>query len=424
MTISYTSERNSQSTSPLRIVHIVSPSFGYTFSGTTTRILRLLRDWPIPDVNVSIWGTRYLDQPMNDRDLWGKAVRHTRSVRLLWSLRLLWMLIRRRHNYDVVHTHTLWWGGLLAPLLARLLRKKAIYHMSLLGSDTPSGLLPQFLGRLKLELFKKYSGVIGLTPALVDDCRQHGLTSEFLVLPGYLVFDPPAFPDTARRELARQRLAIPDQSKVLLFVGSIIQRKGVDLLVNLFIRLAGQQPNLYLLMVGARTHAENPRLDEAFVALQQDKLEQSGLSERVIWAGLVRHETELVDTYLASDLFVFPTRAEGQGYVILEAMSCGLPVVASNLEGVTDVMVIPDETGYLVSADDLDGFVTNTKKLLDDPTLRQKMGSAGRHRAVADFGFESYCYKLARFYHLVAGNTQVEALSETSGIPSQKSSSG
>lgn len=314
------------------------------------------------------------------------------------------MLIRRHRHYDLIHVHTLWWGGLLASLLARLLGKKAVYHMTLLGSDTPGAVAAQSLGRLKLWLFKQYQGVIGLTPALIEDCKRHGFSSKLLTLPGFLVFDQPQLPAQDCRTRARQRLGIPQNALVLVFVGSVISRKGVDVLVDLFVRTGEQRPDLWLLLVGAHTRAENPRLDEEFVARQRDRVEQAGLAERVVWAGLVRDEAELIESYLASDVFVFPTRAEGQGYVILEAMGCGLPVVCSHLPGVTDVMVIPNETGYLVNVDDLDGFIAATTRLLDDSALRDRMGEAGRKRVATDFGFEAYCHKLADFYRRVAAD--------------------
>lgn len=389
---------------PLRIIHVVAPAFGYTFSGTTKHTLRLLREWPVPQISITIWGTNYFQQPIEKRQLWSKTVRHTRRVRLLWAARLLWMLIRDRRQYDLVHVHVLWWGGLLTPLVARLLGKKAIYQMTLLGSDNPSSVAAQSLGGLKLALFRKFNGVIGLTPALVDDCSQLSFRSKLLVLPGFLVFDPPKSPDEVRRQLTRRHWGIPDTATVLLFVGSIIPRKGVHVLVDVFVRLASQRPNLWLLMVGARTQKENPRMDEGFVYTQRDKLRQAGLSDRVIWTGLINDETELKDSYLSSDLFVFPTQAEGQGYVILEAMGCGLPVVCSHLPGVTDVMVMPDETGYLVDVDKLDEFIAATAKLLDDPALRDKMGKAGNKRAITEFGFQAYCHQLADFYRRVAAD--------------------
>jgi len=396
---------------PLRVVHVVYPSFGYTFSGTTKHILRLLREWQVQDIQLTVWGSDYLERctDSDDPPFWNGVLRHTRSVRLRWAFQLLWMLIRRRQHYDLIHVHVLWWGGLLAPLVARLLGKKAIYHMTLLGSDTPGSLVSQSLGSLKLALFKQYHGAVGLTPALVDDCRRHGLESEFLVLPGFLVFDPPSLPDLARRQHVRQQWGIPGHAQVLLFVGSIIRRKGVDLLVDLFTQLASKQPDLWLMLVGAYTRAENPRLDEEFVASQQDKLVRAGLNGRVIWTGLVRDEDKLVDAYLASDAFIFPTRAEGQGYVILEAMGCGLPVVCSYLPGVTDVMVVHNKTGYLVKPDDLEGFVTATTKLLDDPELRERMGMAGYKRAISEFGFDAYCRRLADFYRTVAAGGQVNS---------------
>lgn len=390
----------------LRVIHVVAPAFGYTFSGITKPILRLIREWKEPDIDLVLWGTDYLQHSNGTDDsasLWSSDFRYTRRVRFLWAVRLLSMLIRQRRNYDLVHIHTLWWGGLLAPLVCHLLGKKAIYSMTLLGSDTPGALVVQRLGRLKLALFKRFHGVIGLTPALIEDCHQHNLSCALKVLPGYLVFDNSLLTRAnTNRQNIRQQWKISDCAQVLLFVGSVISRKGIDILIDLFIHLASVRPDLYLVLVGAYRPFENSRLDKEFVWRQQEKLERAGLNKRVVWAGLISDEASLIDIYYASDLFIFPTRAEGQGFVVLEAMGCGLPVVCSCLPGVTDVMVTHDKTGYLVEANDLAGFVAATTKLLDDPELREKMGAAGRARALSDFGFKTYCCNLADFYRLVA----------------------
>ena len=393
--------------SPLRVLHIVYPNFGYTFSGTTKHTLVLMRNWANPNIRLSLWGSDYpIDaQRGNQQFLWGGSSprRHTRFVRIRWMLQLLWMLFRRRKEYDVVHFHILWWGTLLSPLLLHLLDKKMVYHMTLLGSDNPSAVGAQNLGWLMLALYKNFDGVIGLAPALIKDCREQHLSSELLVLPGFLVFDPPALPNPDRRAQVRQELGISDNDRVLIFVGSVIARKGIDILIDAFIRLALERPNLRLLLVGASTLAENPRLDDKFVAAQRDKLVNAKLDERVIWAGLISDELALIDRYIASDIFVFPTRAEGQGYVILEAMSCGLPVICTNLRGVTDMMVNTGETGTLVEVGDLGGFVSATAKLLDNMAICQQMGTIARQKALSDFGFEAYCNTLAQYYYRVAG---------------------
>lgn len=385
----------------LRVMHIVAPAFGYTFSGPTRRILRLLREWNVPGIDVFVWGSTYLEHSSPNRNLWSTPVRHTRSVRLLWSLRLLWVLICQRRNYDLLHVHTLWWGGLLAPLLARLLGKKAVYHMSLLGSDSPSGLLAQPLGRLKLSLFKQYHGLIGVSPALIHDCEQYGCEAELLVLSNPMSLHHIPIKMNSDRPVVRQQLGIPNNVHVLLYTGSIIQRKGVDLLIDLFIQLAAQRDDVWLVLVGAYSRTENPRLDENFVNEQRSKLERTGANGRVVWAGLVRDETELINSYLACDLFVFPSRAEGMPNVVIEAMGCGLPVVCSHLPGITDTVVVHEETGLLVPLDSLDGFISATTKLLNDQDLRTQMGEEGKKRAMALFGFERYCQKLAQFYHRI-----------------------
>jgi len=391
---------------PLRVIHVVNPSFGHTFSGPAKPTLRLLREWSEPGITLTLWGSDYLSKSIqSNAQFWGTPMHNTRAVRLRWSVRLLWMLLRDRRRYDIVHVHTLWWGGLLAPIVAHLVGRRAIYYMTLLGSDNPSSLASQKLGGLKLACFRQYDGLIGVSKALAEDACER-CSARSLVLPLYVTFPLPDLNSASRvthDPAVREKLHIPATAEVLVFVGSIIERKGVDVLVELFLRLAQERNNVWLLLVGANSVLENPRLDEDFVCTLRKRLSESYLGERVVWTGLIANEAELVDLYLASDLFVFPTRAEGLPGVVLEAMGCKLPIVTSNLPNSTDMMVTSGENGYLVEVDDLAGFEAAVTKLLDDPTLRERMGAAGRVRVERDFSFEAYCHKLADFYRQVAG---------------------
>lgn len=97
-------------------------------------------------------------------------------------------------------------------------------------------------------------------------------------------------------------------------------------------------------------------------------------------------------------------------------MGCGLPVVCSNLPGVTDMMVVSGETGFLVTVDDLAGFTDAVISLYDDPALGQKMGATGQRRTITNFGFEPYCRKLTYFYHQVAGDAHGQLSDESKSI--------
>lgn len=400
----------------LRVVHVVAPNFGYTFSGQIYPITMLLSHWQNKDINLDLFGTDYrftaITSPErsgefneNNKPLWGKSVQNTKIRRLLWTIQLISMLILNNREYDIIHFHVQWWGTLISPLIAHLFKKKVIYLMSLEGSDNPSAVAAESLGKLKLSLLRKFDGLIGLSPALIEDCRKHGFSSNLLALPNFLTIESPVSSRSGENRLEqRKKWNIPDDSKVLLFVGSMIKRKGIDLVIDAFIRLSKEFDGLWLVMVGPDNKAANPRVDESFIEQQRKKIELAGSQDRVIWTGLVVDRNKLAGLYQISDVFFFPTRAEGQGNVILEAMSAELPVVVSRLPGVTDMMISNEENGFLHEVDDLEGFITSVRKLLMNPDLRLSMGKNGRERVMREFDFNTYCEKLANFYLQVAQN--------------------
>jgi glycosyltransferase involved in cell wall biosynthesis len=110
-----------------------------------------------------------------------------------------------------------------------------------------------------------------------------------------------------------------------------------------------------------------------------------------------------LESYLgAADLFVFLSRKEGQGYVIVEAMASGLPCVVSPLDGIASEMVDQGESGVILSnPDDADAVAGELSRLLGDAALRRAMGDAARRSAVRRFSIESRVDALAALYREV-----------------------
>jgi glycosyltransferase involved in cell wall biosynthesis len=386
----------------IRVLHIFTPGFGYTFSGQTFVMQELFRRWHDPQISLDWYGTTYdfLNEDVSSpkQSLFSKNKRSSRLELVFYNIKLWVTLLQIRNDYDLIQVHNNGWGGLVAPMIAHLVYKKAIYLMSLLGSDNPGALISERWGRLKLCLFKKYDGIVGLSPALVEDCQKLKIESKLLTLPNFVSFDPLLLVDDSRKGVLRERLKILESDKVLLYVGSVMERKGVDILISTFIQLAEKRKDIWLIIVGPHTHGEAPHIDDGYVNRQITILEQAGLPDRVVWAGMVNDQLTIAKYYRASDIFIFPSRAEGQGNVILEAMAAQLPIVATSLVGVTDMMVDQGQQGFLIAKDDIDGFAQATTRLLENNGLRLRMGKSGRARVLKEFGFDTYANKLAEYY--------------------------
>jgi glycosyltransferase involved in cell wall biosynthesis len=169
-------------------------------------------------------------------------------------------------------------------------------------------------------------------------------------------------PDPRRRE-ARAALAIPRDADVLVMAAAINRQKGIALGVEAFARLAAARPRLHLAVLG--DGPERRRLEA---------LARAGAGgARVRFAGVV-DEPEVARYYAAADIMLYPTlRAEGMPRAILEAMSSGLPVVATDRGGLRTA-VRDGETGVLLRRASADAVATAVAALLDDPARRQRLG--------------------------------------------------
>ena len=105
---------------------------------------------------------------------------------------------------------------------------------------------------------------------------------------------------------------------------------------------------------------------------------------------------ELASAYASSEIFLFPSDTETFGNVTLEAMASGLPTVCANASG-SDLLVLNGRTGYLAPSQNSSAFLSSVRRLIEDPSLRQKLGLAARTRAVA-FEWKNIMGHLAGYY--------------------------
>jgi N-acetyl-alpha-D-glucosaminyl L-malate synthase BshA len=146
--------------------------------------------------------------------------------------------------------------------------------------------------------------------------------------------------------------------------------KNIPTIVEVFARLRPRYP-VRLLMVG-----DGPELPAA-----EEQTRALGLQEHVHFVGAQEY---LEDLLPLSDIFLLPSQHESFGLAALEAMSCGVAVVATN-EGGTREVVQHGESGFVHAPDDVDGMVATISGLLDDPKQLERVGTEARRAAAQDF---------------------------------------
>ncbi len=183
----------------------------------------------------------------------------------------------------------------------------------------------------------------------------------------------------------RRRLGIPEQAPVALFVGRLTCDKGIPELMQAFLRLDNQFPDLRLLLVGCFEDGDPLPFDVRI------RLETT---ERVILAGAVNDTRPY---YAIADVLVLPSHREGLPTVILEAQAAGKPVVGASATGIVD-LVTEGETGLLFPVGDVTALAKALAKLISDKGFATKLGLAGQEQVQRDFRQEQIWQALHREY--------------------------
>ncbi len=285
-------------------------------------------------------------------------------------------------RFDVVHVHNPF--GLMLPITA-IMRSKAAVTVGTLHSVVPeryrllrasARTLDRVLGRLDAR--------ICVSDAVIDSMRPYFPDLGFRAIPNGIdttFFSPEASP-------------LPDLAgkRSIVFVGRFDPRNGVKHMIGAFIRLRRLRADVGLVIVG-----DGP------LRPLVERMVPTELREDVVFAGRVNR---LRPRYLASaDILCTPCSLASFGMVLLEAMSTGVPVVASRLPGFELVMRDGIDGVFVDRADDEQGFADMLNRLLDDPALAASMGDAGRQRALDEFAWPVVIDQLESLYaELLARN--------------------
>lgn len=306
------------------------------------------------------------------------------------SLRTLASLVRlvRQRRIHVIHSHgkgaglygrlTAWWTGLPAV--------HTFHGIHYERYSRPGRVLYLALERCLSRLTHT---VINVSSAQEAEGLRLGLftpTQSVVIVNGVDVADIDGI--VARAPIKRFDLGLAPDDLVLGCVARLDPVKGLEVLLEAVRILVPQYPRLKLVLVGDGSEASKlHRLARVM-----------GLRGRVLFTGVVKDAPRM---FPAWNVYASASRKEGLPLALLEAMACGLPVVATRVSGHVDV-VAARETGLLVNRDDPADLAANIARLLDDPALRQAMGRAGRARVVENFSVDCAVREIGALYRRTA----------------------
>lgn len=297
----------------------------------------------------------------------------TRKINPMKDLKILWQLWNhfRKTSPDMVYSITPKAGllGMIASWLARVpVRMHLIVGLAYLGSEGKRRFLLKTIEKITYFFATNlYANSFNLLPIIGQE-----LTSKEVKVIGYGSVngvDTAYFEDTMthqEKSSLRQSLGISSDDFLLLFTGRIVTDKGVNELVHAFETLEKHHPGLCLLMVGDFENALDP------LASATHDLISKHPSIRVI-----PFQHEIRPYFCIADLLLLPSYREGLPNVLIEGGSCGLPLIATNINGCNEV-IIEGENGLLIIPKSVNALIHAIEVLLNDSPLYSRLKTNAR----------------------------------------------
>lgn len=276
-------------------------------------------------------------------------------------------------GFDIIHAN--WSLSGLATLMTRFFHKVP-YIVTVQGSDVFKTINKPIIKPFIKWSLQKASKIIALSNSLKGAVQEFGIPAEqIVVIPNGI--DISQFPMGSLE--ARQ--------EQILYVGSLIERKGVNFLLQAMKSLKLEFPEYKLFIVG---EGDQGNYLEKFVR-------QNGLSECVQFLGS-QSQTEVGELMRKSKLLILPSIEEGQGVVLVEALASGTPCIGSKVGGIPDV-VTPD-VGRLFDIGDVDGLICEVSYFLDNENAWMEASQNARKRAEEYYNWNNLVNKIIDIYKI------------------------
>ncbi len=287
------------------------------------------------------------------------------------------LLVLKRIEADVVHAN-----GMEVGMSAVVSKKLFGTPFVIWGQGSDIYLSSAFEKPIHRLILANANKAIALTEHMKLEMQRIYAAGDILVIPNGI--DPENFHDLSRKQ-SRAKLQIGEKENIIVFVGTLRPVKGVEYLIRAVAILNAKAQDVRLIIVG---DGEDRRDLENLV-------EELHMEDVVTFIGRVPNEK--VPAYLvASDVFVLPSLSEGFALVNLEAMACGLPIVASEVGGLPD-LIQNGENGFLVEPGNPHQIADKITLLLDNDSLREKISGKNKEKVKA-YTWESVVYQLETIY--------------------------
>lgn len=299
-------------------------------------------------------------------------------------------------TYELIHAH-FWMSGMVAMDLKKTLNIPFVITFHALG----------YIRKLHQKTEDKFPGervdiekeIIKSADSIIAECPQdrYDLIRYYDAEKSRIELIPCGF--SARhfwpidKKTAKEKIGLSSKNRVVLQLGRMVPRKGIDNVISAFAIIAPTDPLLRLVIVGGDLN-DNAALTER--NRLQSIAQEHGIESQVTFTGSKARE-DLKYYYSAADVFVSTPWYEPFGITPLESMACGTPVIGSNVGGIK-FTVKHKETGLLVEPKNPKDLAEKLKFILDNDIIRHKMSQNGMYRAQKHFTWENVSFSLSNLY--------------------------
>ncbi len=302
-----------------------------------------------------------------------------------------------RRRFSLIHVFGVGRDALWCTVIGMLFRKKTVVEYTVVPVDALKkrrGVLPTPGSLVRFVAARIANCLVAISPVIQEHCYRQGVPENRVAL-------IPNGTDTNRfrkveideKDVIRSSLGLNRSDLVFLAVGGFTMRKGIDITLKTFLRIQKVYDNARILFIGSHDH---PAHIKNKVEVYEPLLSEGLDSSRISFIGRVSN----IERYMhATDFLLVPSRREGFPNVIIEAMACGVCVVARRIRGLTDYIITDGKDGILVESEDPEDYFEAIKTQVTNPGWKNEIGRAAIGTVRRRFREEEIYKEYLTLYH-------------------------